>query len=281
MSTEHQVPVAVEVWMEIELQTFIDLPMVLVSGQARSGTTVLTKAIGNHSQVFSNLKESNFVVDVVWSIMRACKMEARRSQLVVSEADFQSTFKTALWDVLFPRTLWEPSHQPSVVSTFSAMRSEVAEFLVEFLPDVRIVNIVRNGVEVVASRVAHKHIGKRSFQEHCVAWAAAMDMISWGQQYPENFFLVRHESLLQVDSTEHVFESLFRWLQLSSDPACAGFVAKGIINTTRSDDDTDQSAQDLSTRGDRWRSWTADQRSTFEDVCGTAMNQLGYSIPWR
>ena len=60
------------------------------------------------------------------------------------------------------------------------MRSEVAEFLVEFIPNIQIVNIVRNGLEVVASRIAHAHIGKRTFEEHCVAWSAAEDMIELG-----------------------------------------------------------------------------------------------------
>ena len=76
---------------------FIDTPLLLVSGQARSGTTVLTKAIGAHAGVYSNLKESNYLVDLVWSVQRACKMETRRSQLAVSVEQFKSTFRSAIW----------------------------------------------------------------------------------------------------------------------------------------------------------------------------------------
>ena len=38
--------------------------MLLVNGQARSGTTVLTRAIGSHPSVLSNMRESNYLDDV-------------------------------------------------------------------------------------------------------------------------------------------------------------------------------------------------------------------------
>lgn len=262
------------------IHPFIKSPLLLVSGQARSGTTVLTKAIGSHPQVYSNQKESNYLVDLVWTIQRACKMETRRRQLLVSEGEFQDRFRDTLWHVLFPTNGWDAAEPPRCVSTFSAMRSEVAEFLVEFIPQVRIINIVRNGVEVVASRMAHQHIGKRTFEEHCVAWAAAIDMITWGES-KEEFYLIRQEDFLSQEKTQAVFSDLFRSLGLRDDPASADFVAGGIINTTRSDFDTDETVANLNTRGDRWKNWSPSQRETFERICKIPMLQLGYDVPWR
>lgn len=258
---------------------FIDLPLLLVSGQARSGTTVLTKALGAHPQVFSNLKESNYLVDLTWSIQRACTMETRRRQLLVSETEFTESFREALWQVLFPTELWKSPAPPLAVSTFSAMRSEVAEFLIKFIPQTRIINIVRNGVEVVASRLAHEHIGKRTFEEHCVAWAAAMDMITWGES-KEQFFLIRQEDFLLPEQTQTLFADLFRNLGLGEDSASADFVAAGIINTTRNENDTDATVANLTTRRDRWKCWSSLQRQTFERICKIPMFQLGYEIPW-
>ena len=227
------------------------------------------------------MKESNYIVDLVWSVMRACKMEHRRSQLAVTEQELQANFRNALWHTLFPIDGWSNGEgtSPAAVSTFSALRSEVADFLIEFLPNVHIVNIVRNGLEVVASRMAHEHIGKRSFREHCIAWAAAMDIIGWGKSNKQ-FSLIRHETFLDPDATAKTFRELFSTLELVQDDASTQFVCGGLINTTRLENDTDQSVDDLANRKERWRSWTDSQRETFTEICRPAMLSLGYEMPW-
>ena len=270
-----------EILNRYEKHPFLNVPFLLVSGQGRSGTTVLTKAVGSHSAIYSNMKESNYIVDLVWSVMRACKMEHRRSQLAVTEQELQANFRNALWHTLFPIDGWRNGEgtPPAAVSTFSALRSEVADFLIEFLPNVHIVNIVRNGLEVVASRMAHEHIGKRSFREHCIAWAAAMDIIGWGKSNKQ-FSLIRHETFLDPDATAKTFRELFSTLELAQDDAPTQFVCGGLINTTRLENDTDQSVDDLANRKERWRSWTDSQRETFTEICRPAMLSLGYEMPW-
>lgn len=265
--------------MRFELHPFLELPFLFVTGQARSGTTVLTRAVGSHPDVFSNMMESNYIGELVWTVRRTVEMEVRNTQLAVSPETLKQQFANALFHVLFPLELWDSSAPPKAVSTFSAMRVENADFLLEFLPHLHVVNIVRNGLEVVASRMAHEHIGKRDFREHCVAWAAAMEMIDWGAKQ-DSFTLFRHEQFLDPQKTVETFDQLFAMFNLPASSQPAEFVSQGIINSTRTESDTDESAKDLRSRRDRWRTWTQSQRATFEEVCAAAMHSLGYEMPW-
>ena len=127
--------------------------------------------------------------------------------------------------------------------------------------------------------MAHEHIGKRDFREHCVAWAAAMEMIDWGAKQ-DSFTLFRHEQFLDPQKTVETFDQLFAMFNLPASSQPAEFVSQGIINSTRTESDTDESAKDLRSRRDRWRTWTQSQRATFEEVCAAAMHSLGYEMPW-
>lgn len=261
------------------IHSLIDLPLILVSGQARSGTTVLTKAIGRHRSVFSNLKESNYLADVVAAVQKTLTMKTRRGQLLVPEKEFAEKFRETLWQVLFPIELWDEAEPPLAVSTYSALNAEVADFLPQFFPKLQIVNIVRNGLEVVASRMAHKHIGACSFEEHCLAWASCIDVISWGE--PHDFFhLIRQEDFLNEERTQRVFEELYPSMGLPTCRRSVVFVGRRKINTTRLESESEDAELNLENRRERWKSWYPEQRKTFERICGPVMEQLNFEIPW-
>ena len=79
----------------------IDLPFVLVSGQARSGTTVLTQAMAAHPCLLSNGKESTWVRDVMDLLEANVDNESRMRQCLVSREEFIASFREATFKVLF------------------------------------------------------------------------------------------------------------------------------------------------------------------------------------
>ena len=263
-----------------------DLPLILVSGQARSGTTILTRAIGAHPQVLSNNRENVWLRDIIEVVGNTLGDQSRVRQMSVEPEEFLAEFRETAYRMLFPDSLCEQSADDvKALSTFTSLREEMFDSLPVFLPNFRLVNIVRNGLEVVASRLKHAHISKAGdFQTHCVAWAHSIDIVRWFEEHSEfkdRFFLVRHEQLLNPDSRRDVFGRIQHRLGLDRSDACENFVAENFVSRNASDgNQSPQTFEGVVARKHAWQTWSAEEREEFEKLCGDSMCELNYQIPW-
>lgn len=258
---------------------FANIPWLLATGQGRSGTTVLTRALAEHPAVCSNAVESNVMKEVLLAGYHSSTMPSRVRQMVLPREEHDRVFRNMLVELLFPPTLWPEPADPQVLSTFSAMEPAAAGFAVEVLPGIHFANIVRNGIEVVASRMAHRVLGQHSFEQQCVAWAAGIEMVQWGENR-QDFTLIRHEELLEEHACRQTTRRLLERAGLAACPAVADYFLNHQRNRTRCSGETEAEAADLSRRHRRWKAWTDSQRQTFERICRPAMEFFGYPIPW-
>jgi predicted ATPase len=258
-----------------------DLPLILVSGQARSGTTVLTKAIAAHPQVYSNGKENNWLRDLALFLKGTLDDPSRVRQMSVSPEVFQARFRETAYELLFPDTS-QVGAEVRAVSTFSSLREDMFDAIAMLFPNWFLVNIIRNGIEVVASRMQHASIGPgRDFSTHCVAWSHAADVVRWADELEDKdrFFLVRHEQLLNPDSCREVFKALQLFLKLDDSPACERFVEMNFVSRNKGNA-SPQTEQGVLKRKDLWKEWTDEQRRIFNEICCDSMEYFGYPIPW-
>lgn len=254
------------------------LPFLLVTGQARSGTTALTRALSLHPEIHSNGLESNFLRDMMLALAPHLVPE-RQSQLSVTPDQFILEYRRAALHCLFPApTVRDPL--PRAVSTFSSLTPECQEWLPRFFPHRTIVLIVRNGVEVVSSRRVHRKLAKFGFEEHCRAWAAAEAMVRWGEGR-DDFFMIRQEVMRDANRCPERLAELYRQCNLSPAARPARWLAQARVNTTRYTEESENGERDLESRRDRWQDWTIAERETFVRICGPAMEYLGYPIPWE
>lgn len=265
-----------------------DLPLILVSGQARSGTTILTRAIGAHPQVLSNNRENVWLRDIMQVVSETLNDPSRVRQMSVEPDTFLGGFRETAYQMMFPKKLRDDfggEVELKALSTFTSLREEMFDSLPEFLPNFRLVNIVRNGTEVVASRLKHAHISKAGdFKTHCIAWAHSIDVVRWFEDHPEHkdrFFLVRHEQLLNADSCRDVFGRIQHRFGLERSDACEKFVQENFVSRNQSDgDQSPQTSAGAESRKREWQSWSKEQRIQFEELCGNAMERLSFKVPW-
>ena len=258
----------------VPLHQFHDVPLLLVTGTGRSGTTVLTKSLAAHPQIYSNRVESNVMKDVLLAGHASSTMPSRTRQMVLERDQHDQVFQNMLLHLLFPADRWTAQEMPKSISTFSAMTPDAADFAVAVFPGIHFANIVRNGIEVVASRIAHRGMGQQSFEKNCTVWAAAQEMTEWGKDRPD-FTLVRHEQLLATEACQQLFKDLFDRAGLPFTDEAAKYVATNRFNQTSYEGES----AELEKRVERWQKWDDEQRATFRRICGKAMDYFGYEIP--
>ena len=268
-----------------------ELPLILVSGQARSGTTILTRALGAHPQIFSNNQENVWVRDIVEVVGHTVGDRSRVRQMAVEPEIFVDGFRETIYRMLFPDSLRDSIEGDAIngeikaLSTFTSLHEETCDVLPIVLPQFKLVNIIRNGLEVVASRLKHPYISKAGdFSVHCTAWAHCVDVVRWFENHPEfkdRFFLIRHEQLLDADKCREVFGRVQYRFGLDRSEACAKFVAENFVSENKTHDgQSPQTTAGAKSRSLAWQSWDSQQRKQFEDICGASMKKFEYDIPW-
>ena len=254
------------------------VPPLVLSGVGRSGTTALRMSLGVHPEIVYNRSENNILMDLLETGLHNCTYFSRKTSMQMGQERYDKAFRNMILNVLYPRPRFSFS-MPKRWMALSDINPRLAGYLRQLFPEVRVVYIVRNGIEVVSSRMSFEGFKDRPIEWQCDVWAKSAEMAAWGQQQ-DNFFLIRHETLLNRETALHVFSSLWDWLGLKDEPVCVEALWSNSYHpTTFSGEDT-RSSIDLCHRDQRWKYWTGEQRQAFEVRCGAAMEFFGYEMPW-
>ena len=254
------------------------IPPVILSGVGRSGTTALRMSLGTHPQIIYNSSENNIVMDILETGVHNCTYPSRKASMQMSQDRYDKVFRNLILSVLYP------GPQLAVIQAKRWMAStdinpRLAEYLRQLFPEMRLVYLVRNGIEVVSSRMVFEGFKDRPFEWQCEVWAKSEKMARWGVKR-DYFYLIRHESLLDEHSISRVLTGVWSWLGLKNDPCCAEALAANTFHPTTFAGEASSTVKNLLTRKSRWEYWSDEQRNVFVKYCSSAMNYFGYEIPW-
>lgn len=258
------------------------VPLTVLSGVGRSGTTIVREALSRHPDLDSTNLENNMLLDVLEAAHRNCTIPARRHAMRVADKVYDAHFRSLVLRLLWPR----PRHEcdrPTRLLAYSNLMPDAADYLVRLFHNVRIIYIVRNGIEVISSRMRFEHFRHKEVESHCSTWCGAHDMARWGEGRRE-FLMVRHEWLAERNGPDRMMGAILPFLGLRDHAPCVEAFGEGLIHPTSDRHAAAIEAKNvqdaLRERAKRWRSWSDEERAAFTSRCAKAMAYFGYEVPW-
>ena len=249
-----------------------DSRICIVSGIGRSGTTILRKSLEVHQEINSTKTENNFVYDLLEGLDMSVNKRFNAIKTPIEE-HFR-VLKNTILDVTFPNS----RNLSKVNALCSDLRVPSYRRLSDlFGSKIKVVYILRNGIEVIASRMLKPQFKHFSFEENCKIWAYSKNVLEFACN-DKNFLLIRHEDMLKDNSLEVVYKEIFSHLNIASDSACVEFVKKNFCHPTNINEE-DLKINSLQSRFKRWESFDSSQKKIFNRICGDAMAFFEYKIP--
>ena len=250
----------------------------------RSGSTIMRRSIGMHPDVYYNGKENNLIQDVAEVANRNCNQPSRVVAMEVDQKAYDAAFRQLICSLIWPDAALaqRPVHFAAINPTESNL-----DYLGQLFPNSKVVCLVRNGIEVVCSRLKFDSFSHLGFRSHCETWVRSAAMLDWGLRNQEQFFLFRHEWCYDPELVARKINQMLQWTGLPASSAVVDNIrnVNDCMPTTQAPKEF-TAMDDLEKRdyfrakGERWRQWSEEERRDFVEICGGLMQRLGYAIPF-
>jgi hypothetical protein len=233
-----------------------------------------------HPDLHWTERENNVIHDIVECAALNVSAPSRRFAMRVSDADYATAFRQLILSLLWPNVR---NPAPSRLLAFSGITPSTAEYLTKLFPQMKLVLIVRNGIEVVASRMRYDGFKHAPFESHAATWKSTAELAEWGRTR-NDFMLVRHEQMISAAGATSSMSRLFEFLGLRPHAACVQHLCQKYYHPTPDTPSTvakPQARDGLQHRVERWHKWSEPQLRAFTEHCASAMAYFGYDLPWQ
>ncbi len=257
-------------------------------GVGQSGTTVLRNGLGVHNQIYYNGFENNLVQDIANVALKNCSLKSRKNAMVVNQSQYDAAFRDLLRSLIWPdvKQSQRPVHMAAINPT-----PDQLNYLLKLFPNSKYIGLVRNGIEVVSSRMEFRSFAENDFATHCDTWNRSAQVVRWGRKNSDDFKLIRHEWLYAPVKLKQWMQELTDWLAIEPSALPASKILETLQHPTSAVSSIDRQKFSKSTIEDkrnyflskrnRWRKWSPQQLAQFQDRCGPAMQTLNYNLPWQ
>jgi len=149
--------------------------------------------------------------------------------------------------------------------------------LLELYPEVKIIYIVRNGIDVVNSRTKYLPTSTRDFADHCQVWS---DHYQTHRCLSDVNYAIEVRQEEMVMDPESMFKKIFSFIGVEYHQPSVDWVKGNLRHPLDSPHMRNVDVRKILTeRESPYKSWSEDQRQTFKRICAEPMEELGYEIP--
>ena len=147
-----------------------------------------------------------------------CTRTSRKFAMVVDQNEYDRIFRKAITDLIWPD---EDLRARDVhMAAINPVGSQL-DYLCQVFPGSRIICLVRNGIEVISSRMRFDSFSSHSFESHCQVWLRSQSVYQWGQSNPSDFRVFRHEWFYDEFTIRAQLSAFSGWLEIgfADEPA--------------------------------------------------------------
>ena len=257
---------------------------ILISGIGRSGTSALLQALATHSEIYTAEKIGeapfvssflNFLVKfenespIVEYNLKNYRLDAEKRQKVFADFIMMNQCGDSI-------DLNESGKKYWIAKTSLGKRAYAKAQ--EVFGEIRIVYIMRNGIEVVNSARNFEGFSDLNFRQLCTRWRENIENSEFQFDLPL-VSVVKHDEL--VAQPETAFTEIFADLCLSDDPKPAEFINTNLFNSSFDEKSKDSKAKEsFKNRLNAWDSWTDEEQQMFIDECDFLMEKYNFIRPY-
>lgn len=268
--------------------------LILIAGIGRSGTTALHKALGHHPDIIDAPSEAPLERAIAAGhgrmiarpdkfttyVKKQTKAPWKHIRMSYRNLIFEAAFGTPAGHPVLDRRSTERNDLETATRWAAKVGGISANGLLGFgdlFSDFRTIYIHRSGIDTVASRTKFHGFSSNSFRANCETWALTVkDMRTC--QNNSDATVVRHSDLLS--NPDAMFDTVFAGLGLAPHAAPAQHSRTSVTHPTQAVDGAGTVEEHFNARDAAHEQWTNEERQIFLEVCGSAMDTLGYEIPF-
>ncbi|MBN2320606.1 MAG: sulfotransferase [Acidobacteria bacterium] len=268
---------------------------IFIIGGSRSGTSVLLQAVGKHTHILSTPGEAPLLTSMGGIVHYFEHADSRQRKYYNNSLRFKKEYlyqwlrrlsfeiaggKNWGFKFLYSEMVRNPfkyfAKNRWAAKTFPS--EKVAGGLLHLFPEAKFLYIVRNGIDVVTSSSKFHAFRDNSFEDNCRRWRNSIHSYSFLNRF-ESALILRHENL--VTDPGKFFSSVCRFLGEPEEQGLSAFVEGTIVHPLDQETQKGVAVRDkLLSRPKGYLDWSLEQKELFKNLCGEAMAESGYEIPF-
>ena len=259
----------------------MDNKVYFVAGCPRSATSAFSWALAEHKDLMTSA-ESNFLYYLLRDINSTLYSSYDTAQTVedgwfnkhnVNKSEYLEYIGIGI------RKMFNDKCDSNIFVEQSPENILVVDKILIMFPDAKIINMIRDGREVVSSMLksGFQSPWSKDFEMACETWKHyAIKGYEFSQKYPERVFNVYQRDL--VYDTENAVRQVYTFLNLDYEGSTVEYLKMKRVNSSYGNDENNdfKTAKDTALlRQPQWEKWSVAEKKKFEKIAGSTMRMLG------
>jgi len=252
-----------------------------VAGCPRSATSAFSWALAEHKDL-STSAESNFLFyllrhedSAIYSAYKIAKEvgDGWFNKYEISESKYLEYLGNGIRDMFIEQS------ENNIFIEQSPENILIVDKILRMFPDAKIINMIRDGREVVNSMLKSGFSvpWSKDFKLACETWSHFTKKgYEFSQKYPKNVLNVYQKDL--VYDTENAVKKVFDFFGLQFEPNTVQYLRTKRVNSSYGNDDKTnfKTPKDPALlKKPQWEKWTNREKELFDRIAGESMSLVG------